>query len=91
MKVVTNMNRHYTNTGNPIDFPTPNYAMYTDFGNDAVHSIVRMARNLKMNWNQVYDELESLSRRFPNDFSEATDTAVRECVYIALGFDKDEE
>jgi hypothetical protein len=42
-----------------------------------------------MNWNQVYDELESLSRRFPNDFSEATDTAVRECVYIALGFDKE--
>ena len=82
---------HSTNTNNPIDFPTPNYAMYTDFGNDAVHSIVRMARNLKMNWNQVYDELESLSRRFPNDFGEATDTAVRECVYIALGFDKENE
>ena len=58
------------------------YAMYTKFGDDAVDAIVRQARILNMNWNQVYKELENLSRR--EGFEEATDTAVRESVYIAL-------
>lgn len=64
------------------------YAMFSDFGNDAVDSIVRRARILNMTWSQVNDELHSLAERFPKDFGEATDTAVRECVYIALGFDE---
>lgn len=64
------------------------YAMFSDFGNDAVDAIVRQARILNMTWDQVYDELYSLAERFPKDFGEATDTAVREAVYIALGFDK---
>jgi hypothetical protein len=66
---------------------TPDYAMFTDFGNDAVDAIVRQARVLKLSWPQVLKELESLAERFPNDFGEATDTAVRECVYDALGFE----
>ena len=66
---------------------TPDYAMFTDFGNDAVDAIVRQARVLKLSWPQVLKELESLAQRFPNDFGEATDTAVRECVYDALGFE----
>ena len=65
------------------------YAMFTEFGNDAVAAIVRQAKALKLSWPQVYAELESLARRFPEDFGEATDTAVRECVYSALGFDTD--
>lgn len=64
------------------------YAMFTDFGNDAVDAIVREARLLRYDWPQVYNELENLAKRFPIDFGEATDTAVRECVYSALGFDK---
>ena len=64
------------------------YAMFSDFGNDAVDAIVRQARILNMTWDQVYDELYILAERFPKDFGEATDTAVREAVYIALGFDK---
>lgn len=64
------------------------YAMFSDFGNDAVAAIVRQARTLNMSWNQVNDELYALAKRFPNDFGEATDTAVREAVYIELGFDK---
>ena len=64
------------------------YAMFSDFGNDAVDAIVRQARILNMTWDQVYDELYSLAERFPKDFGEATDTAVREAVYIALGFDQ---
>ena len=63
------------------------YAMYTQFGNDAIEAIVRQARVLKLDWPQVYAELQSLAKRFPEDFGEATDTAVRECVYDALGFD----
>ena len=58
------------------------YAMFTKFGNDAVDAIVRRARILRMDWNQVYDELEQLAKK--EEFSEATDTAVRESVYIAL-------
>lgn len=65
------------------------YAMYTDFGDDAIEAIVRQARILKMSWPQVYAELQSLAKRFPEDFGEATDTAVRECVYIELGFTSD--
>lgn len=64
------------------------YAMFTEFGNDAVDAIVRRARVLKLNWTQVNDELQALAEKFPNDFAEATDTAVRECVYVALEFDK---
>jgi len=64
------------------------YAMYTDFGDDAVDAIVRTARALKLSWPQVEDELRDLARRFPKDFGEATDTAVRESVYVTLGFDK---
>lgn len=64
------------------------YAMFTEFGNDAIAAIVRQARVFNMSWDQVNDELYALAKRFPNDFGEATDTAVREAVYIELGFDK---
>ena len=63
------------------------YAMYTGFGDDAIDAIVRQAKVLNLTWPQVYAELQSLAKRFPEDFGEATDTAVRECVYDALGFD----
>jgi hypothetical protein len=63
--------------------------MYTDFGNDAVEAIVRTAKVLKLDWPKTLAELRSLAERFPEDFGEATDTAVRECVYDALGFKTD--
>ena len=65
------------------------YAMYTEFGNDAVEAIVCTAKVLKLDWPQTLAELRSLADRFPEDFGEATDTAVRECVYNALGFKTD--
>jgi len=58
------------------------YGMFSDFGNDAVHSIVRRAQMLNMSWSKVREELESLSEQ--PDFAEATDTAVLEYVYSAL-------
>lgn len=63
------------------------YSMFTEFGDDAVDAIVRSARILKLNWPQVLQELQSLADRFPEDFGEATDTEVRECVYHALRFE----
>ena len=65
----------------------PRYSMYTGFGNKAVDGIVCRAKELKMEWPEVLQELRSLAERFPEKFGEATDTAVRECVYDALGFD----
>jgi hypothetical protein len=64
----------------------PRYGMFTEAGDDAVAAIVRTARVLNLSWQQVNDELYSLAERFPNDFAEATDTEVRECVWVALGF-----
>ena len=62
------------------------YGMFTDFGNDAIESIVRSARVLKMDWPTTQNELFELARKFPKDFGEATDTAVRGAVYDELGF-----
>ena len=65
------------------------YAMFTDFGNDAVDAIVTRARVLKFDWPTTRQELKDLADRFPDDFGEATDTAVREMVYLALGYETD--
>ena len=60
------------------------YAMYTELGNTAVHAIVVSARANQLTWAQTYRALCSLSEQ--EEFGEATDTAVREVVYHALGF-----
>ena len=65
------------------------YAMYTELGNAAVHGVVIAARASNMTWKQVYNALYRLSAKKP--FAEATDTSVRECVYLALGFDRKDQ
>ena len=65
------------------------YAMFSEFGNDAVEAIVRTAKVLNLDWPKTLAELRSLADRFPEDFGEACDTAVREAVYTELGFDTD--
>jgi hypothetical protein len=60
------------------------YAMFSDFGNEAVDEIVRNAKVLKMDWAQVENELFNLTVKFPSICEEANDTSVREAVYIAL-------
>jgi hypothetical protein len=60
------------------------YGMFTDFGNDAVDAIVRRAKILNASWTAVENDLFTLSER--EEFAEATDTVVREAVYIALGY-----
>jgi hypothetical protein len=64
----------------------PDYQMYTDKGNLAVHGIVVAARENQLTWSQVYAALSGLAQQYPDECGEATDTAVRECVYDALEF-----
>jgi hypothetical protein len=62
------------------------YQMYTDKGNLAVHGVVTAAREDRLTWSQVRAALSRLAREYPDECGEATDTAVRECVYDALQF-----
>jgi len=64
---------------------TPDYEMYTDRGNSAIHQIVEIARECNLTWENVNNLLIRLSRH--NGYEEAADTAVRDAVYIALGLD----
>ena len=64
---------------------TRDYDMYTEEGNQVIGLLVDIARETKMTWPQVLIALERLSN-YSKEYSEATDTAVRECVYSALGF-----
>ena len=61
-----------------------NFAMFTDAGNDAVGSIVKLAISQNLSWNVVQGLLKALSQ--DERFEEATDTAVRETVYMACDF-----
>ena len=61
-----------------------NFAMFTDAGNDAVGFIVKLAISQNLSWTVVHGLLEALSQ--DERFSEATDTAVRETVYMACDF-----
>jgi len=73
------MEIEYNMTGTVDD-----YAMFTDLGNAAVHAVVVSARKNKLTWPETYRALCALGDE--KGFGEATDTAVRECVYSALGF-----
>jgi hypothetical protein len=61
-----------------------NFAMFTDAGNDAVGSIVKLAIAQNLSWSVVQGLLKALSQ--DERFEEATDTAVRETVYMACDF-----
>jgi hypothetical protein len=75
----TQMEIEYTLTGAVKD-----YSMFTELGNAAVHAVVVSARENKLTWPETYRALCALGDE--KGFGEATDTAVRECVYSALGF-----
>ncbi len=61
---------------------TPDYEMFTDEGNALVHGVVQAAKVSGMQWDRVYSMLEKISEI--NGFGEATDTAVRDNVWVAL-------
>jgi hypothetical protein len=64
----------------------PDYSMFSEQGNLAVHGIVTAAREDRLTWSEVYAALSSLAQYYPDECGEATDTEVRECVYDALQF-----
>ena len=60
------------------------YAMFSDAGNAAVQDIVGLAKRQGLSWKVTHSLLMALSD--DERFGEATDTAVRECVYSACGY-----
>lgn len=58
------------------------YGMFSNVGNSMVSDIVSKARCQSLDWYGVLDLLNKLAR-IP-EFSEATDTVVREAVYTEL-------
>jgi hypothetical protein len=73
-----------------------NYEMYTDEGNALIQNVVDVARAGDLSWKQVHALLVHTAKHgesHPEEVgAEATDTAVRECVYNELGFyEKDQD
>ncbi len=62
------------------------FAMFTDEGNAAVGMIVEMAKTKKWDWPRTQSELYVLANADAQLYGEAADTAVRESVYDACGF-----
>ena len=60
------------------------YGMFTDTGNALIMGVVETAKRAELDWNQVVEILYDIGTL--DGFEEATDTAVRECVYDACGF-----
>ena len=56
--------------------------MFTDEGNALIKGVVLTAKASNLDWEQVVEILYDISTR--DGFEEATDTAVRETVYMAL-------
>jgi hypothetical protein len=66
------------------------YGMFTSEGNRAVDLLVELARDLKLEWPQVYTMLCGLAAD-QEKYGEAIDTAVRENVYAEIGYEPDAE
>ena len=66
------------------------YAMFTKEGDALIQNVVDIARAGDLSWKQVLLLLEHTAKHgesHPKQVgAEATDTAVRECVYNELGF-----
>lgn len=60
------------------------FGMFSDAGNKAVAGIVAYAKYYKCKWAAVEGALASLAKE--EEFAEATDTVVRENVYLELGY-----
>lgn len=62
----------------------PYYGMFTEKGNRVVDGIVIAAKELGWDFNEVIDLLNDIAK--VEEFAEATDTAVCEYVYEAIGY-----
>lgn len=61
------------------------FAMFTEAGNQKVAKIVAQAKSKGWNWARTQSELYVLADSDAQLYGEATDTAVREMVYSAIG------
>lgn len=66
------------------DNKVPSYGMFSDLGNSLVAEIVKGAKYKNLTWSEVDEMLRTISTI--KGCEEATDTAVREAVYIELGY-----
>ena len=65
------------------------YGMFSEKGNNAIASIVAYHKYHKSSWSVVLQNLRDLADSDYQNFGEAMDTVVRECVYTELGFTED--
>lgn len=70
-------------------YKVDDYAMFTQEGNEAVARLVDMAKAKGWDWNRTQQELYVLADSDAQLYGEATDTAVREVVYDACGFNSE--
>ena len=63
------------------------FAMFTNEGNEAVSKLVEIAIAKNWDWPRTQSELYVLANSDAQLYGEATDTAVREAVYVACQFD----
>lgn len=62
------------------------FEMFTEQGNRLVAQIVKNAIAKQLYWSEVYAQLHELSKH--SAYGEATDSAVREIVYWAIGAER---
>jgi hypothetical protein len=67
------------------------YGMFTEAGNQLVGRVVAEARGQGWDWPKTQRHLALLAKAHPKSASEAYDTAVREIVYLELGFVRQDE
>lgn len=67
------------------------YGMFSDKGNALVGRVVSEARVQGWDWPKTQRHLQLLAKAHPTFAREAFDTAVREVVYLDLGFVKQHE
>lgn len=66
-----------------------NYGMFSPEGNRLCERIVSMAKEFNLTWPEVYKIMQFTADVNYDKCGEITDTAVREAVYCACGFDKE--
>lgn len=60
-----------------------NYGMFTENGNRVIDGIVIFAKEYHYSWERISEVLARISK--VEGFEEASDTVVRERVYLAMG------
>jgi hypothetical protein len=63
------------------------FGMFTSEGDRVIGLVVAVAKEYNWDWPKVYSVLSALASADPDGLGEATDTAVREYVYDACGFE----